>query len=129
MLRGSTALLLLLALTACRDYDYYPRLSDQDGLVPGEQFARYGREQAQAIAIARRFAQAREGPSPDALGAQTDSAVAYARTLPDVANAGADPLSHRLTVDFTSGWRLGVVPLDDGKAAAETAGLPAAGGR
>jgi hypothetical protein len=128
MIRGSAALLLLLALSSCRTYDYYSRVSGPDGLVPGDQMARYGREQAQAIAIARRFAGAHEASSPDALGAQADSAVTYARTLPDVANAVADPQSHRLTVNFKSGWRLGVVPLDDGKAPADTPGLPAAGG-
>lgn len=123
MIRGTTALLLLLALASCRTYDSYPRVSDSDGLVPGDQMARYGREQAQAIAIARQFAGAHESSSPAALGAQADSTVRYARTLPDVANAVADPLSYRVTVDFKSGWRVGVVPLADGKAPAETPGL------
>lgn len=113
MIRGSAALLLLLALSSCRNYDYFSRVSGSNGLVPGDQIARYGREQAQGIAIARRFAKA-----------PADSAVTYARTLPDVANAVADPQGHRLTVVFKSGWRLGVVPLDDGKAPAETPGLP-----
>jgi hypothetical protein len=102
MIRGSFALALLLALPSCRSYDYYPRISDSGGLVPAEQMARYGREQAQAVAVARHFAEA--GP---------DSAVAFARTQPDVANAVADPPSHRITLDFKSGWRVGVVPLTD----------------
>jgi hypothetical protein len=111
MIRSTAALLLVLALSSCRTYDYESHVSDPGGLVPADQFARYGREQAQAAAIARRFAEARQGASPEALAAQADSAVAYALTQPDVANAVADPLSHRLTVTFKSGWRLGVVPV------------------
>jgi hypothetical protein len=125
MIRGSTvALSLLLALPACRGYDYESRISNPDGFVPGDQMARYGREQAQSVAISRAFAAARSGDTPEALKAQADSAISYARTLPDVVTAVADPLSHRLTVQFRSGWIDGIVPLDDGKAAAETPGLP-----
>jgi hypothetical protein len=113
MIRSSTALALALVLTSCRTYDYPSHVSDQGGLVPADQFARYGREQAQAVAIAREFAKVHQGSSPGALGAQADSAVAYARTQPDVASAVADPQSHRLTVEFKSGWRLGIVPLAD----------------
>jgi hypothetical protein len=127
MIRGSAvALCLLLALSACRGYDYQSRISKPDGFVPGDQMARYGREQAQSVAIARAFAAARSGDSPNALAAQADSAMRYARTLPDVVNAVADPLSSRLTVRFRSGWIDGIVPLDDGKKAAETPGLPGA---
>ena len=129
MIRGSTALCALVVLSACRGYDFYPRLSDGSGLVPGDQMARYGREQAQAVAIARRFAAAHSGTSLEDLRAQADSAVAYARTLPDVVNAVADPQSHRVTVEFRSGWIEGIVPLEDGKAAAETPNLPSAQAR
>ena len=129
MIRGSATLcLLLLALSACRGYDYETRVSDPGGLVPGDQMARYGREQAQSVAIARAFASARTGDSPEAWAAQADSAVRYARTLPDVVNAVADPLSHRITVQFRSGWIDGIVPLDDGTPAAQTPGLPGARG-
>ena len=126
MIRGSAALCLLLVLSACRGYDYYAPIADSDGLVPGNQMARYGREQAQAVAIARAFAGARTGDSPEAWGAQADSAIRYAGTLPDVVSAVADPLSHRLTVQFRSGWIEGIVPIDDGTPAAETPGLPGA---
>ncbi|MBA3892108.1 MAG: hypothetical protein H0X69_00200 [Gemmatimonadales bacterium] len=102
MIRGSAFLVLTLALSSCRDYDYYSRISDSGGLVPADQFARYGREQAQAAAIGREFAQTHQ-----------DSAVAFARAQPDVVDAVADPLSHRVTVEFRSGWRLGVVPLGE----------------
>ncbi len=123
MLRGFAPLLALVALSSCRTYDYRSRIADDGGLVPGDQYARYGREQAQAVAIGRRFAEARDGDSGPALVPRSDSAIAYARGLPDVANAVADPLSHRLTVDFRSGWRVGIVPLADGKEPAETPGL------
>jgi hypothetical protein len=127
MIRGSAVTLcLLLALTACRGYDYQSRISKPEGFVPGDQMARYGREQAQSVAISRAFAAARSGDSPADLAAQADSAVRYARTLPDVVSAVADPQSRRLTVQFRSGWIDGIVPLDDGKAAGETPGLPGA---
>jgi len=113
MIRSSAVLVLMLALSSCRTYDDYPRISDPGGLVPGDQLARYGREQAQAVAIARYFAGAHQGSSAQALAAQADSAVAYAGRQPDVTHAAADPLSHRLTVDFKSGWRLGIVPQGD----------------
>ena len=113
MIRSSAVLLSMLALSSCRTYDSYPRVSDTGGLVAGDQFARYGTEQAQAVAIARYFAGAHQGSSAQALAVQADSAVAYARTQPDVTNATADPLGQRLTVDFKSGWRVGIVPQSD----------------
>ena len=126
MIRGSTAAFcLLLALSACRGYDYQSRISTSDGFVSGDQMARYGREQAQSVAIARAFAAAGSGDSPEGLAAQADSALRYARNLPDVVDAVADPLSHRLTVQFRSGWMDGIVPLNDGTPPSETPGLPA----
>ena len=121
MIRGSAALLLVLALSGCRDYDYRSRIADADGFVPGDQMALYGKEQSQAVAIARRLAQV----DP----ANSDSAVTFARSQPDVVNARADAQSHRLTVQFKSGWRVGIVPLDDGVKPEGTPGFPAAGGR
>jgi hypothetical protein len=117
--------LALFALASCRDYDYKSKLTDQHGLVPPDQFARYGREQAEAVAIAREFGRADQGNTPEALARQADAAIAYARTLPDVADIGADPLGHRLTIRFKSGWRLGVSPIADGKSGAETPGIGA----
>jgi hypothetical protein len=118
-------LLLGIASTSCRGYDLETRLVDQDGLVPADQYARYGREQAQEIAIAREFARAHQGPSADALTRQAEAAANYARTLPDVADVKADPRGLVLTVRFKSGWRTMITPLDDGKSGAETVGLPA----
>src|SRR6476469_2621670 len=104
--------LAALVLMSCRSYQYEPKVTSQDGLVPPDQFARYGHDQAEAIAIGREFG--RTGP---------DSAMAYARSLGDVANVSADSLGYRLTVLFTSGWRTGIAPIADGKRGAETAGL------
>ena len=102
MIRRVGLLLVLLAAPSCRNYDLYSRVSSENGSVPGDQYARYGKEQAEVVAISRRLAEV--GP------AGTDSAVAYARGLPDVAAVDADPLGHRLTVGFKSGWRVGIVP-------------------
>ena len=121
-------LLAFVGLASCRDYDLESRLVDQDGLLPADQYARYGREQAQEIAIAREYARARQGSAPDQLVKQAEAAAAYARSLPDVADVRADPAGLVLTVRFKSGWRTMVTPLDDGKSAAETAGLPARAG-
>jgi len=110
---------------ACRDYDLDDRLVNQDGLVPADQYARYGREQAQEIAIAREFGQAHRGSSAAELARQAEAAEKYARSLPDVANVKADPQGLLLTVQFKSGWRTMIAPLNDGKRGAETVGLPA----
>jgi hypothetical protein len=113
MIRGAAGLFLILSLGSCRSYDYRPRVSDAGGLVPAGQMARYGTEQSQAVAISRRFAELDQGTSPAALAAQAESTAAFARTQPDVANAVADPQGRRVTVDFKSGWRVGVAPLGE----------------
>lgn len=117
--------LMVMTVVGCRDYDLESRLESQDGLVPPDQYARYGREQAQEIAIAREFGHAHQGSSPDQLARQAAAAESYARTLPDVADVRADPLGLLVTVQFKSGWRTMVAPLNDGKRGAETVGLPA----
>ncbi len=127
-MNGTVAALLALAvLGACRDYKAYPHLARQDGYVSADQFARYGREQAQQVAIGRELAAAYEGEAPEQRARQAAAAVAYARKLPDVKSVVADSLGYRLTVEFASGWRVGVVPIADGKRGAETPGLPAGG--
>ncbi len=117
--------LVALALASCRSYDYEAKVTDQDGLVPADQFARYGTEQAQAVAIAREYGRAEQGDGPAALARQADAAMAYARTLPGVADIDAGPLGYRLTIRFKSGWRVAVTPIQDGKSGAETAGVRA----
>lgn len=113
-------LLAVLLLPSCRSYDYRSRVADDAGFVPGDQYARYGREQAQSVAIARRLAQARENDSLEA-------AMSYARGLPDVVDVVAASRGDWLTVSFRSGWRAAVTPLDDGQRAADTPNLPAPG--
>jgi hypothetical protein len=120
--------LSVLTLVSCRDYQYESKLTNQDGLVPPDQFARYGTEQAEAIAIAREYGHARQGSSPEALARQADAAVKYAGTLPNVADVKADPLGYRVTIRFKSGWRVAMPPIDDGKRGADTPGIkPQAG--
>ncbi len=118
-------MLLVIGVVSCRGYDLEDRVVDQDGLVPADQYARYGREQAQEIAIAREFGRAHQGSAPNQLIKQAEAAATYARSLPDVADVRADPLGLLLTIRFKSGWRTMVTPLDDGKRGAETVGLPA----
>jgi hypothetical protein len=127
MTRNVAVLLAVALLGACRDYKMYPRLSDQDGYVEADQYARYGREQAQHVAIGREFAAAYRGGAHQQRAAQARDAIAYASKLPDVKSVVADSLGYRLTVEFTSGWRVGVLPIDDGKRGAETPGLPTGG--
>jgi hypothetical protein len=103
-------------LASCRGYDFRDRISHDDGLVPTEQYARYGREQAQLVAAGRELAH---------FGADTAQAAAYARGLPDVVTVTADPRGHWLTLRFKSGWRVATPPVADGKRGADTAGLPA----
>ncbi|HEV7364286.1 MAG TPA: hypothetical protein VGN76_00415 [Gemmatimonadales bacterium] len=118
----------LLALASCRSYDLSSRLTSQRGLIPADQYARYGREQAQEIAIAREFGHASRGTSPEDLMSQADSASSYARALPDVAEVKADPLGLLLTIRFKSGWRTMTTPIKNGKRGAETTGLPGGAG-
>jgi hypothetical protein len=126
MNRALAPLALTVALAGCPTYHEYPKLSDQKGYVPADQYARYGHEQAEAMAIAREYGHAHDGESRAALGHAADVAVAYARTLPDVVNVTPDSLGHRLTIQFRSGWRTMVNPIDDGKRGAETLNLPGA---
>jgi hypothetical protein len=126
MNRRLYAWLAVLMLAGCRPYQYQPKMASQDGLTPPDQFARYGREQAEAVAIGREFARARQGDSREALARQAEAAMTYARSLPDVVDVHADPLGYRLTVQFRTGWRAGIAPIDDGKSGAETPGIGAA---
>lgn len=114
------------ALAACRDYRGYSRVANEDGLIPADQWAAYGHEQAQAVAIGREFAAAYESDAPEALARQMTRAVEYAVSF-GVDVVAADTLGHRLTVRFPSGWRLAILPIDDGTDAANTPGLSAAG--
>jgi hypothetical protein len=120
-------IMLMMTLVACRDYRMDSRLMDQSGLVPADRFARYGREQAEVMAIAREYGQARSGSFTEDAGRAADVAQGYARTLPDVRDVRADPLGLRSTIRFNSGWRTTATPIDDGKRGSQTPGLPAEG--
>ena len=128
MWRSFGVAVLVVTMASCRNYDLASRLTDQDGLVPADQYARYGREQAEEIAIAREFGQAGHGSSPEQRREQAKAAMTYAGTLPDVVGVRADAQGLLLTVQFRSGWRTMVTPLNDGKRGAATLGLPASAG-
>jgi hypothetical protein len=123
MTRSFVVALLVMVLASCRGYDLPSHLTSQRGLIPADQYARYGREQAEEIAIAREFGHAYSGTSPADLVKQAAAAISYARTLPDVADIKADPLGLLLTVRFKSGWRTMTTPIRNGKRGAETVGL------
>jgi hypothetical protein len=114
-----TALIASLALLGgCRDYKTERHLATQNGLIPADQFARYGREQAIVMAIGREFARPyNSGPE-----AQAEVAIAYARNrfTKDIADISADPLGYRIVVTFKSGWRTAIVPISDGKTGDDT---------
>lgn len=126
MFRAITAVAAVAAMLACRPYDRFSNVADESGLVPAEQYARYGVEQAQAVAIGRALGQWHGGSSPEARAIQATRATEYARTLPGVAHVTADTLGYRLTVTFKSGWRTAVVPITDGVRPEDTPGLPGA---
>lgn len=115
---------LALSLSGCRNYDRYDRVTDEDGLVPAEQFAAYGAEQAQAVAIGRAFGASWTGPTIEERVRQAEVAAEYARGLRDVVNVQVDSAGALLTVTFTSGWRKAILPIDDGVPADRTVGLP-----
>ena len=126
-MRRALALLVLpfaLGLGGCPTYDRYGHLDRQDGYLPGDQFAKYGAEQAEKIAIGRALARAHAGGSPEDYAKQVGAAVEYARTLPDVVEVHADTSAYFLTVQFKSGWRTAVLPVSDGVAPEATPGLP-----
>ncbi len=112
-----------LSLGACRPYDTYAPLARQNGLVPAEQFARYGREQAEVVAIGRSLARWKMTADSAGFTDQSDKAVCFARRFPEVESVDADPLGHRLTITFKSGWRAAAVPVDDGMTPESTPGI------
>ena len=111
-------LVAALSLGACRSYNAERHVADQDGLIPADQFARYGRQQAILMAIGREFARPyNSGPE-----AQAEVAINYARThfAADIEDISADPQGHRLVITFKGGWRTAVVPINDGKTGDDT---------
>ncbi|MEO8449727.1 MAG: hypothetical protein ABI647_08060 [Gemmatimonadota bacterium] len=112
---------------ACRTYDNYDPIANQDGLVPASTFARYGTEQAEVAAIGRALDQWYVDDTREGRAKQTTAAVEYARKLPGVASITVDTMSSRLTVVFKSGWRTFVIPIHDGVKPEDTPNLPKAG--
>jgi hypothetical protein len=106
------------ALGACRDYQFTRHVANQDGLIPPDQFARYGREQAISVAIGREFGR----PYNSGPDAQAEIAISYARSkfAKDIESISADGQSNRIVVTFKSGWRTAIVPIKDGKSGDET---------
>jgi hypothetical protein len=127
MHRVPRVLLLAAAAVACRPYDNYSTVANQDGLIPAAQYARYGRQQAELVAIGRSLAAWRMGSGAEDLAMQVSRAACFARRFPDVTSVDPDPQGHRLTVQFNNGWRTAVVPIPDGVAPEETPGLPPLG--
>ena len=123
MRRVALAALAALVCGACRSYDNYGPIADQRGLVPGEQFARYGRQQAEAVAIGRSLAAWKMTDDAEGKKEQTRRAACFARRFADVETVDEDPAGHRLTVKFAGGWRVGIVPIDDGVAPEATRGI------
>jgi hypothetical protein len=110
--------LSIAALGGCRDYQFTRHVARQDGLIPPDQFARYGREQAIAVAIGREFGR----PYNSGSIAQSEVAINYAQSKfgKDIEGISADPQSNRIVVTFKSGWRTAVVPIKDGKTGDDT---------
>lgn len=127
MRRVALAALAAFAMGACRDYDGFAPLADQSGLIPADQFARYGQQQAEVIAIGRSLAAWKM--TVDAAGKQEQAhrAACFARRFSDVESVDIDPAGYRLTVKFAGGWRVGIVPIDDGGAPEATKGISAPG--
>ena len=116
---------LAMLASGCRTYDRYSRVSDEDGLIPASVFARFGTEQAQAVAIGRALGTGYTGTDSIGVTRQVEQAANYAKGLPDVVDVQADPSAWLLTVTFRSGWKKAIVPIHDGVAADQTPGLPA----
>jgi hypothetical protein len=100
MRRVALAVVVAVSGGACRSYDSYTPLADQAGLIPAQQFARYGRQQAEIVAIGRALSEWRMTGDQAGLTEQTDRAGCFARRFPDVATVDADPPG-----------RVGIVPI------------------
>ncbi len=115
---------LIAAVTACPSYDRYEYVSSEKGLISPDQYAKYGPDQAIAMAIGREFGKAHTGGDSADFAKQAGAAVAYAKKFSQVQGVVADTLGYRLAVTFTDGWTTQVTPITDGKSGDETAGLP-----
>lgn len=117
---------LLVAVTACRDYDRYGYVSSQKGLMSADEYAKYGPDQAIAMAIGREFGKGYSGRTPEGFARQAGTALSYSKKFSQVKSVVADTLGYRLVVTFSDGWVTQVTPVTDGKRGDETANLPKA---
>lgn len=123
-MRRLVPLILALTLAACPNYDRYPYVSSGKGMMPPDEYAKYGPEQAIAVAIGREFGKNHSGATDADYARQADAAMTYAKNFPQVKSITADTLGFRLVVTFQGGWVTQVTPITDGKRGDETAGLP-----
>src|ERR1041385_7125022 len=88
MRRAASAALAAITLWACRPYDNAAPLEDQKALIPAAKFARYGREQAEVVAIGRSLAAWKMTEDEAGLAAQAEGAGCFARRFADVETGG-----------------------------------------
>ena len=125
-MRRLTAFSLVLLLAACPSYDRYSYVASQKGLLAADDYAKYGPDQAIAVAVGREFAKGFAGKTPEGFAQQADAALSYARKFPQLKGVTADTLGHRLVLTFVDGWTTQVTPITDGKTGDATANLPKA---
>lgn len=125
-MRRLLPLSLLFVLAACPSYDRYGYVTDQKGLMAPDDYAKYGADQAIAVAVGREFAKGHAGNMPEGFATQAGAALAYAQKFPQLKSVTADTLGHRLVLTFADGWITQVTPITDGKRGDETANLPKA---
>lgn len=123
-MRRLIPLVLALTLAACPSYDRYPYASSSKGMMPPDEYAKYGPEQAIAVAIGREFGKDHSGSTDADYAKQADAAMAYGKKFPQVKSITADTLGFRLVVTFQGGWTTQVTPIADGKNGDATIGLP-----
>ena len=95
-MRRLVPLSLLFLLSACPSYDRYGYVTDQKGLMAPDDYAKYGADQAIAVAVGREFAKAHAGNTPEAYATQAGAALTYAKRFPQLKSVTADTLGHRL---------------------------------
>jgi len=125
-MRRLLPLSLLFVLAACPSYDRYGYVTNQKGLMAPDEYAKYGPDQAIAVAVGREFAKGHAGSTAEAYATQAGAALTYAKKFPQLKSITADTLGHRLVLTFTDGWTTQVTPITDGKNGDDTANLPKA---
>ena len=115
---------LLVVLTACPSYDRYGYVSSEKGMMNPDDYAKFGSDQAIAVAVGREFAKGYVNNTLDGYGKQAEAAMAYARKFSQLKSITADTLGHRLVLTFADGWTAQVTPLTDGKRGDDTPNLP-----